>query len=142
MTWKTWLITSLVFIIIEILPPPTHFFFLCLALGAVGAAIAAFFAPDTAWVSWAVFAVVSAASVPLLVPLAKFLFTPKDLPTNVDEVIGQKALVIERIDPKQAGVVKVKGEEWRALSDETIEKDSWVEVIRVEGAHVIVRRIS
>lgn len=142
MTAHYWLITAVVFVILEILPPPTHFFFLCLALGALGAAIAAAFT-QTVWVPWVVFAAGSVALVPVLVPLAKFLFTPKEFPTNVDSMIGAKALVVEPIDPKAAGVVKVRGEEWRAMSnDARFEKDQWVEIEKVEGTQVLVRRLS
>jgi membrane protein implicated in regulation of membrane protease activity len=139
--WKSWLIAAAVCIVIEILPPPTHFFFLAVAIGALAASIAAFFT-GIAWIPWAVFVVATVALTPMLIPLAKFLFTPKPHASNVDAVIGQKALVIGAIDPKTPGVVKVRGETWRALSEgEAFAADSWVQVIRVEGTHVIVRRL-
>src|ERR1017187_3981656 len=127
-TYKYWLIGCVAFVILEILPPPTHFFFVCMAFGALGGAIAAVFA-TVAWIPWAVFAVVSVALTPLMIPLARFLFTPKPHASNVDALLGQKALVVETVDPKQAGTVKVGGEKWRAVSNsERFEKDMWVEV--------------
>ena len=81
--YKYWLMTCVVFIILEILPPPTHFFFVCMAFGALGGAIAAVFS-TMAWLPWVVFAVVSVALTPLMIPLAKFLFTPKPHASNVD----------------------------------------------------------
>src|SRR5258708_24334030 len=135
MSWKAWLATAIVCIIIEILPPPTHFFFLGVAMGAVGAAVAAYFS-SLSWLPWTVFAVLTVVLTPLLIPLAKFLFTSKQHPSNADAVIGEKALVIERIDPKAPGVVKVLVDVWRAMANETIEKDQWVEVLGVEGTHV------
>jgi inner membrane protein len=138
---KTWLLISVGFIIIEILPPPTHFFFLCVALGAIGAAIAAYFT-DIVWIPWVVFSVVTVALVPLLIPLARFLFTPKSHPSNADEVINEKAQVIEEIGPNKSGVVKVRGETWRAISEgESIAKDATVQILRIDGTHVVVRRI-
>ena len=78
-----------------------------------------------------------------MIPLAKFLFTPKPHASNVDALIGQKALVTEAIGDKTPGVVKVHGESWRAVSEkDDFAKDQWVEVIKVEGASVIVRRPS
>jgi membrane protein implicated in regulation of membrane protease activity len=140
--YKYWLVACVAFVILEILPPPTHFFFVCMAFGALGSAIAAVFS-TSAWLPWVVFAVVSVALTPLMIPLAKFLFTPKPHASNVDALLGQKALVIEPVDPKQAGTVKVGGEKWRAVSnDERFEKDTWVLVDRVEGASVIIRRMS
>jgi len=142
MTYKYWLIACVAFVILEILPPPTHFFFVCMAFGALGGAIAAVFSTIT-WLPWVVFAVVSVALTPLMIPLAKFLFTPKPHASNVDALIGKKALVTEDIGPKSSGVVKVQGESWRALSEkDEFKKDEWVEIVKIEGASVIIRRTS
>src|SRR5262252_8877873 len=103
--YKYWLIACVAFVILEILPPPTHFFFVCMAFGALGASIAALMSP-IAWLPWAVFAVTSVALTPLMIPLARFLFTPKPHASNVDALIGQKALVIEPIHPNKPGLVK------------------------------------
>jgi membrane protein implicated in regulation of membrane protease activity len=98
---------------------------------------------SAAWLPWLVFAVVSVALTPLMIPLAKFLFTPKPHPSNVDALLGKKALVMEAVGPKGPGVVKIQGETWRALSEQDhFEKDQWVEIEKVEGASVIVRRTS
>jgi membrane protein implicated in regulation of membrane protease activity len=142
MTWKTWLIVSAVCLIIEILPPPTHFGALCLAFGALSAAIAAYFT-DIAWIPWTVFSIVSIALIPVLIPLAKFMFKPKPHASNVDALIGERAVVIEPISPQASGLVKVKGESWRARSeDESFNKDQWVDIVKIEGTHVVVRRVS
>jgi len=78
-----------------------------------------------------------------MIPLAKFLFTPKPHASNVDALLGQKALVVEPIDAKRAGTVKIGGEKWRAVSElDHFEKDQWVEIERVEGASVVIRRLS
>jgi membrane protein implicated in regulation of membrane protease activity len=140
--WKAWLVAAVASILVEMLPPPTHFFFLCVALGALAASITAFFSTVT-WLPWIVFSIVTVALIPMLIPLARFLFTPKSHASNVDALIGQKALVIERIDPKAHGVVKIHGETWRAASENDVfNKDEWVNVDRIEGTHVIVRRTS
>ena len=140
MYYKYWLIVCVACVILEILPPPTHFFFVCMAFGALGGAIAAVFSTSL-WLPWVVFAVVSVALTPLMIPLAKFLFTPKPHASNVDALIGEKALVTEAVDPSKAGVVKVHGESWRAVSQQgRFEKDQWVIIERVEGASVIIGR--
>ena len=142
MYYKYWLIACVVFVILEILPPPTHFFFVCMAFGALGASVTALFS-SLVWLPWVVFAVVSVALTPLMIPLARFLFTPKPHASNVDALIGQKALVTQAIAPHAPGVVKISGESWRAVTEaDPFEKDQWVEVVRVEGASVIVRRKS
>lgn len=142
MNYKYWLVACVAFVILEILPPPTHFFFVCMAFGALGASVAALFS-SIVWLPWVVFAVVSVALTPLMIPLARFLFTPKPHASNVDALLGQKALVTESIAPHAPGVVKIKGESWRAVSDsDQFEKDQWVIVDRIEGASAIVRRLS
>ncbi len=140
MNYRYWLIACVAFVILEILPPPTHFFFVCMAFGALGASIAALFS-TLPWLPWVVFAVTSVALTPLMIPLAKFLFTPKPHASNVDALIGQKALVTEAIRPGAPGVVKVHGESWRAVSEESVlAVDDWVVIEKIEGASVIVRR--
>ncbi len=142
MNYKYWLIACVACVILEILPPPTHFFFVCMAFGALGASVAALFS-NLAWLPWVVFAITSVALTPLMIPLARFLFTPKPHASNVDALVGQKGLVTEAIHPRAPGVVKIKGESWRAVSDQDhFEKDQWVEIEKVEGASVIVRRTS
>ncbi len=80
---RFWLLTAIVAVIIEIIPPPTHFFFLCVAFGALGAAIATVVTP-VHWITWVVFAAVTVGLTPVLIPLAKFLFTPKPKdPTSI-----------------------------------------------------------
>ena len=142
MSYKYWLIACVGCVILEILPPPTHFFFVCMAFGALGASIASLFS-SLVWLPWIVFAITSVALTPLMIPLAKFLFTPKPHASNVDALIGQKALVTQAIQPNSPGVVKIGGESWRAVSEKDVfEKDQWVEIAKVEGASVIIRRLS
>jgi membrane protein implicated in regulation of membrane protease activity len=141
-TWQMWLLAAAGGIVIEILPPPTHFFFLCVALGALAASITAFFTP-VPWIPWVVFIGVTVALTPMLIPLARFLFTPKAHPSNVDELIGEKGQVLESIAPGSPGAVKVRGETWRAMSEgETFQKDEWAQIVKVDGTHVQVRRPS
>jgi membrane protein implicated in regulation of membrane protease activity len=135
-----WLIAAVVFVAIEILPPATHFAFLALSVGALAASIvAAFFTP--VWLPWAVFVVVSAALLPVMIPLARFLFMPKARGAQSEAAPGARALVLEPIRPSGPGIVKLGLEEWRANSEsESFEKDEWVEVLRVEGTSLIVRK--
>ena len=73
---KKWLIAAVVFVVLEILPPPTHFYLTCAAFGALGASIAAFYS-SLAWVPWAVFVITTLVLMPLLVPLSRLLFPPR-----------------------------------------------------------------
>ena len=73
---EKWLVAAVVLLVVEILPPATHFAALCLAFGALAAAITAFFL-QAPWIPWVTFVVCSAVLFPVLVPLAKFLFPKK-----------------------------------------------------------------
>ena len=69
----------------------------------------------------------------------------KESPVKVasDRALGKKGLVIERIDPiRDTGMVLVDREKWRADSqkDAVIEKDAIIEVIGIEGTHLIVKQ--
>ena len=110
------------------------------AAGSVGALIAYFFGADMA-VQLVVFVVISAILVLALRPVSLKLLTPKGLKTNVDSVIGQKAIVSEDIDNvKGEGCVKLRGMVWSARSDnnQPIKKDSVVTVKDVKGVKLIV----
>jgi len=139
---KLWLSAAVFFLVVEIMPPPTHFYFLCLVFGSIAAAITTMYT-SSLWWSLIVFVVVSVALIPVLVPLAKFLFTPKRHASNVDALVGAKALVLEAVESKTPGSVKIGGEIWSAKSEgESFAKDQWVQVVRVEGSYVFIRRLA
>jgi len=61
--------------------------------------------------------------------------------TNTDAIIGKKGFVLKEITPEEAGIVKVKGEEWSAIScdsDSTIEKGTEIIVKSIEGVKLVV----
>ncbi|HDG61646.1 MAG: hypothetical protein B5M49_00930 [Thermotoga sp. 4484_232] len=134
-----WIVLGLILMIAEIFIP--SFFIFWFGVGAVVAGLTSWFwgvVPQTI-----VFLVTSGVLVLLTRPLAKKLVGESPRKINVDEIVGKEALVIERIDNvKGTGVIKVNGDRWRALSenDEVIEKGKKVMVVKVEGAHVVVRR--
>jgi len=134
-----WIVLGLILMIAEIFIP--SFFIFWFGVGAVAAGFTAWFwgvVPQTI-----VFLVTSSVLVLLTRSLAKKLVGESPRRINVDEIIGKEALVIEKIDNvKGTGVIKVNGDRWRALSenDEVIEEGEKVVVIKVEGAHVVVRR--
>ncbi len=135
--WMIWLIVGLVLLIIEL--GMMSLFLLWIAIGAFVTGIVAIFVP-TVWVQWLVFGV---ASIILLIatrPFARSVHASVTTPSNVDALIGARAMVIETIDPlKNIGRVRIGSDEWRARSDETIPAESWAEVTTVQGATLLVR---
>lgn len=89
-----------------------------------------------------VFVVLSVLLFGLTRPIAMKYFNKDRTKTNVDSMIGKKALVLEPIDNLRAtGKVEVDGNEWtaRALEDDKVfAKDAEVSVVRVQGVKLIV----
>lgn len=65
--------------------------------------------------------------------------------TNVESLIGQKARVSSLIDNEQSmGAAVVNGQEWTARAEkdgETIEANTPVEIVAIQGVKLIVKRM-
>ena len=61
--------------------------------------------------------------------------------TNVDELVGKKAIVTKKISEHESGLVKVKGQIWTAISEDGKEIESGTEVfvVMVEGVKLVVK---
>jgi len=76
-------------------------------------------------------------------PLVKKHIKTNVIPTNADRIIGKTGVVTEEIDNSKAvGLVKVDGQIWSAKSeyDELLPPDTSVEVLKIEGAKIIVKK--
>lgn len=65
--------------------------------------------------------------------LVKNQFNIKTTATNVDAIMGKKAMVVKKITESQPGQVKVEGEIWRATASKTIEEQTEVTIESVSG---------
>ena len=94
------------------------------------------------WLQIGVFAAVSILLLFMTRPLAAAFLTRNKTRTNAESLIGQEAVVIERIDNVQGtGHVRVSGMEWTARSvraDQTIEEGEIVMARAIEGVKLIV----
>ena len=67
----------------------------------------------------------------------------REQPSNVDAVLGKTAVVTKRIAPREAGLVKLGSEEWRAelvvAEDTAKDAGATVRVESVEGVTLKVR---
>ncbi len=91
-----------------------------------------------------VFVLVTGFSLIVTRPIAKRYLKTNTVATNYDRYIGKHALVISSISPDKKGEVKVMASTWAASSiDNTIiEEGEYCEVIGVEGAHLVVKKLS
>ncbi len=90
----------------------------------------------------ALFVVVSAVLLLFTRPVVLKYFKVNEIKTNVDSVIGQEGTVIGEITPNTIGRVKLRSQEWSAISEESIKVDEKVRVLDVEGVKLIVKKIS
>ncbi len=135
-----WIVLGFALCAAEIFVP--SFFIFWFGLGAFAAAFVSLIFGMTAQV--VVFISVSAVLLIFTRPIVLKTLLRHDSPKkiNIDDIIGKKAVVVEKIDPLSGkGMVKVNGELWRAkTSDEKIEVGQYVEILRVEGTLLIVKK--
>ena len=77
-------------------------------------------------------------------PFVKKFVNKETIVTNVNSLIGKKAIVIQEINNLQGtGQIKISGEIWSAQneSDSIISENQEVEIIKVEGVKLIVKQI-
>lgn len=132
-----WLVAGFLLIAAEVLTGG----FVLIMLGA-GALVAAGFAALSApaWLEVAVFASVSVALTTVARPVLKRRLHTAQVRTNVEALIGDKAVVVSRVDAR-GGRIKLRGELWSARAfDETeiLEPGQAVTVMTISGATAVV----
>lgn len=136
-----WLILVAVMLVIEIFTMGlTTIWF---SLGAVAAAIAAGLGAPL-WVQILLFTVVSVVIMILVRPFALKVMDRNRTKTNIDEVIGKQAEVIEPIDnQKELGKVRFRGVEWmaRSVDGSTVAAGDVVTVEEVSGVKLLVKKL-
>ncbi len=139
--WYIWTIIAALFVVGEIFT--AGFFLLWFGIGAAVAGVLALFGLGYIWQLGA-FVLVSGV---LFVVSRRFAdkFTKKQPPgIGADRVIGKQGIVLEEIDnTKNTGRVRLKKEECLAGSEtgEVIPVGNQVEVIRLDGTHLVVKKI-
>jgi membrane protein implicated in regulation of membrane protease activity len=136
--WVLWTIAAGVLAVGEIVS--LSFFLGPIAVAAAIAAVAAAVGASLA-VQLVVFTLASAASLLVLRPVARrHMRMPAQLRTGTAALVGERAVVLERVDG-HGGQVKLAGEVWSARAfdeDEVIEPGARVEVLQIEGATALV----
>ena len=90
-----------------------------------------------------IFAVLSTGLLFATRPLVKkFLARRKNSETNLELIIGHKALVVEEINDFEQGAVRINGLVWTARSQDggVIEKDTLVTIKEIRGNKAIVSK--
>ncbi|MCF7800085.1 NfeD family protein [Candidatus Babeliales bacterium] len=133
-----WLVLAIIFLLAEI-GTPGLFVFINFSIGAFCAGILAFFG----------FSLKIQCIIGLVVSIISFLifrhfFANKfkdKIETNVDALIGKHAVVIKKIEPNIAGLVRIDNETWPARSKDNkiFSERTIVKIVEIKGNHVIVK---
>ncbi len=136
--WVAWLVAAAALAVGEVftlgflLGPIALAALLAAAVAGVGGAIE---------LQFATFIVASVASLAFIRPVVRrHMQMPARLRTGTAALVGQRALVLDRVD-SQGGSVKIGGEVWTARSydeDQVFEPGARVDVLKIEGATALV----
>lgn len=141
--WHMWIIAALILVVVEIFTQ--GFAVICLAIGALGAAVASVCgAGAEGQLVWFAAATLLAFVFvrPLLIKAFKKTGNAERL-SGVDALKGREAIVSERISPADnTGRVAVDGDDWKAVSADGsyIEKGEKVTIESVESVVLTVRK--
>lgn len=132
-----WLIAVIAFVVIE--ASTTALVSIWFAVGATAALISSFFTQSLS-VEAAVFAIVSAIALIIMVPtLAKRRKERKAPVTNGSPLtIGKQGVVLVDIKPGYLGRVRVDGLDWQARAEASMPQGTPCRVTEVDGAVLIV----
>ncbi|MBE0477877.1 hypothetical protein IBX65_02000, partial [Candidatus Aerophobetes bacterium] len=138
--WILWLVLAAVCIVVEIFT--AGFFIFWFGVGGAGASLLAALGLSMAW-QWAAFIIISAICLVFSRRFAERISRGQGKKVGPDRLIDQVGVVLEMINPDAGkGKVRVESEQWRAISadGEVIEAGARVQVLRIEGTHLIVKR--
>jgi len=138
--WVIWILIAVALSVGEILN--LSFFLAPFAVGALAAALVSVLGLSLV-PGIAVFLVVSGVAFAGLRPIAKrHLRAPPQLRTGTAALVGQTAIVVERIENHSGvGAIKLDGEVWTARGfeeDQVIEAGTRVQVLEIRGATALV----
>ena len=134
-----WLAATVVFVLVELMTVGlTSIWF---AAGSFVAFIIALLGGNVG----IAFILVSVVLLALTKPWAGKYINSRTVKTNVDSLVGERAVLTEDADSmKQTGKAVVNGQEWTVRpQDETqvIRKGELIEVVKISGVKLIVKRV-
>ncbi len=137
-----WMILGFAFLIMEIFT--TSFFIMWFGLAGLITALVSWLWIDSFMLQLLIFAVSSFILVLYTRKMANRIAKDPTRKITQDNIIGKEGTVIELITSDGSkGIVKVLGQEWRAVSDNetAIEKGSKVEILNLTGVKLTVKKV-
>lgn len=138
--WAIWLGVFVIALIVEAIG--ADLVSVWFAGGALIALILSFIPGVAWWIQLIVFCVLSLTLLLALRPLTRKWFRGKIVKSNVESLIGKKAVLLEKIDLLHRGEVAVGDVKWTAVGvddDAKIEKGKIVVIVAVSGNKLIVK---
>lgn len=136
-----WLLIASFFLLLE-LSTPSLFYFLSFFVGGMAtwllSSIVSLFTHQMG-----IFCAVSISAFILLQQWIKRIKKVSTYKSNFFALQGKRGVVVRAISVLQPGLVKINGETWSAhsVNNTTIQKDEIVEIVRVQGAYIIVQEV-
>ena len=139
-----WFLIGLVLLVLELVTPGLIIGFF--GIGAWIVAIVCLMTEISTNTQLLIFIAASVLSLLLLRKWLKGVFlghagSKQDLTHDLEEFVGQRAVVKEKIVPKLGGKVEFHGSNWEARADEQIEQGTVVEIIGKENITLKVKAI-
>ena len=140
MEWWIWLLAGLLLLLAELVTPG-GFYIIFFGVGAIVVGIlAGFHLAGPAWFQFILFPIISVLSLWLF--REKLLqLTKARSAENVDNLIGETAVLLEDISAHGIGKSEMHGTAWntRNIGDKPLERGQRCKVERVEGLTLLVR---
>ena len=131
-----WLVITIVFGIVEALT--VNLVSIWFVISGILAMITSMIT-DNLYIQIGVFVIVGI----LLMPISKKIYKKikkEKVSTNIDRIIGMKAVVTEDITKDNIGEVKVDGKRWSAYAKEDFKKGEVVKVMSISSVKLYVER--
>lgn len=133
-----WIILAIILVIGELLTG--GFYLLSIGLGSLAAAIFNYF-QFSITIQIVAFILVTVIFIILSRPLFNRLNRNTiDKKSNTERLIGLNGEAMEDIGQKNIGAISIKGEVWKAISDEEISKGEEVKIIGIDGVKLKVEK--
>lgn len=139
-----WLIVAFLFLIAE-LSSPGFFFFFSFFIGALITAASVLFISSNVTQLFIFLGGTAGAFLLLQLWIKMRGARPsKKHDTNIDALKGKRAIVVQDITPNKPGYVSISGVMWlaRSKNNNHIEEGQLVEIVDVQGAHVLVEEVT
>lgn len=137
--WQIWVVVALVLIIIEIFT--SGFAIACLSVGcllaAIGAGIELSLACQLGLFAFGTFLGFIFVR-PFVLKLMNKNANKNNVTTNMDNLIGRKAVVTEKIEKDGFGRVKIDGDDWKARMEDGEEAEVGEKVTIVSNESIIL----